>query len=330
MRNGKSTAYSGEKRALVLGCGGVAGAAWSIATLAALQRETGWDARHADVLIGTSAGAVLCALLGAGVSVERMVSSERGLAPDCIWNHDTDTGGAMPPLPAPVFPGARLVLKGLRGDLNAATAALGLLPKGRADMQPFLNLVDSVVPAGEWVPHPATWVMVVDAETGARVPLGRDDAPHMPLNRAVCASYAVPGWCPPVEDGGRTYLDGGIASPTSADMLLGSGVDEAFVLAPMASTHVDKPRSPLARIERMARRYMTSIVDREIALLEDAGIRVVRLEPGPEDLAAFGYNMMDPKRRLHVFETAERTAPAAVRESLRTAGIRPHLKTVNA
>lgn len=312
MRNAKEHG----KRALVLGCGGVAGAAWSIATLDELQRQLRWDAREADIFIGTSAGAVLAALLAAGVSVERMMASERGDADDCTWNHDTDTGGALPPLPGAALTGAALLARGLRGEVSPLTAITGLLPRGRADMRPFMNLVDSVVPAGEWAPHPATWIMAVDAQSGARVPLGRADAPQLPLNRAVCASYAVPGWCPPVTHDGRTYLDGGIASPVSADMLLGQGVREAIVLAPMASTHPDAPRSPLARVERAARRYMTAIVDREVAQLERAGIRVVRLEPGAEDLGAIGFNMMDPARRLRVFETAQRTAPASVRSAL--------------
>lgn len=319
-----------RKRALVLGCGGVAGAAWSIAVLDELQRELAWDARSADVLVGTSAGAVLAALLAGGVSVERMMASERGDAADCVWNHDTDTGGALPPLPAAALTSFSLVMKGMRGDLNPFTAALGALPRGRADMRPFMNLIDSVVPAGEWAPHPATWIMVVDAASGARVALGRDDAPFVPLNSAVCGSYAVPGWCPPVVSGGRTYLDGGIASPASADMLLGSDVEEVIVLAPMASSQPDKPQSPLARVERAARRYMTAIVDREVALLEDAGMRVIRIEPGAEDLEAIGFNMMDPRRRLHVFETAQRTAPAAVRAALSTRSPRSYLKTVPA
>jgi NTE family protein len=66
------------KRALVLGCGGVAGAAWTIATLAELERQLGWDARDADILVGTSSGAVVAALLAARVSVKRMVLSQLG------------------------------------------------------------------------------------------------------------------------------------------------------------------------------------------------------------------------------------------------------------
>jgi NTE family protein len=308
---------SRPKRALVLGCGAVAGAAWSIAVLDALQQELGWDAREAELLIGTSAGAVLAALLAGGMSVARMMASQRGEASGCAWNHDRDSGGAFPPLPALRFPGAGLALQGLRGELDPFTALTGLLPQGRSDMRGFVRLIDCVVPAGQWVPHPATWLMAVDAASGERVALGRADAPRAPLNVAVCASYAVPGCCPPVTIGGRRFIDGGVVSPTSADLVLGAGIDEAVVLAPMASTEVDRPRSPLAWIERRVRRRMTAVVDRECEALRGAGIRVLRLEPGASDLEAIGYNMLDPGRRRRVFETALRTAPARVRAALR-------------
>ena len=65
---------SPARRALVLGCGGVAGAAWQIATLEALEKRLNWDAREADILIGTSAGAVLAALLGGGVGIQGEVA----------------------------------------------------------------------------------------------------------------------------------------------------------------------------------------------------------------------------------------------------------------
>lgn len=304
------------RRALVIGCGGVAGGAWSIATLAALQRELDWDPREAEILIGTSSGAVLSALLGAGVSVERMVASQLGEAPDCVWNHDRDTGGVLPPLPAADWPGLPLARLGLRRRISAFTAFTGLLPRGTADMAPFRRLVGSVVPPGEWAPHANTWIVGVDVDSGERVAFGREDAPRIPLDLAVCASYGVPGWCPPVEWQGRSYLDGGIASPTSADLLLGRGVTEAVVLAPMASSEPDQPRSPLARIERRVRRHMTAIVDREIAQLQAAGIRTIRLEPGPAELAAIGYNMMDHRRRRHVFDVATAGSARAVYAAL--------------
>ena len=53
----------GERRALVLGGGGVLGFAWMVGALTVLKEETGWDPRDASHLVGTSAGAVLAATL---------------------------------------------------------------------------------------------------------------------------------------------------------------------------------------------------------------------------------------------------------------------------
>ena len=114
----------------------------------------------------------------------------------------------------------------------------------------------------------------------------------------------------------RTYIDGGVASPVSADLLVDSAVDEVIVLAPMASRQPDKPWHPFERIERRVRRYMTSVVDREVAALEKAGKKVIRIEPVAEDLRAFGYNMMDPARRKGVLETALSTTRYTVNHAL--------------
>src|ERR1039457_1017357 len=46
--------------------------------------------------------------------------------------------------------------------------------------------------------------------------------------------------------------------------------------------------------------------------LRSLGIRVTVLTPGPEDLAAMGVNLMDPRRRTAVLETSLRTSAAAL------------------
>lgn len=304
------------RRALVLGCGGVAGGAWTIAMLSELERQLDWDAREADILVGTSAGAVLAALLGAGTPVSRLLSCQQGNQDTCRWDHDRDSGGALPPLPDVEFTGKTLAKLGIQGKVSGLTALSGLLPRGQFDMTPFRQLINSAVPAGEWAPHPATWIMAVDTATGQRVAFGKANAPDAALNDAVCASYGVPAWCPPVTIGGRNYIDGGVASPTSADLLASQPVDEVIILAPMASRAPDAPRSPLKWVERRVRRYMTAIVDREEEKLRAAGKRVVRIEPNATDLAAFGYNMMDPARRPEVLDQAIANAPFTVANAL--------------
>lgn len=312
----KDNTPSTPKRALVLGCGGVAGGAWSIAALHQLEQQLDWDCRNADVLIGTSAGAVLAALLGSGISVEQLLACQQGTSDTCQWNHDTDTGGALPPLPGARFTGKSLALKGLRGEVSALTAICGALPAGQFDMHAFRKLVNEAARGKDWVQHPATWIMAVDTDTGKRIPFGKGGAPKATIADAVCASYGVPFWCPPVTIGTRTYIDGGVASPVSADMLVDSAVDEVIVLAPMASRQPDKPWHPFERIERRVRRYMTGIVDKEVAALEKAGKTVIRIEPVAEDLKAFGYNMMDPGRRKKVLATALGTTADTVGNAL--------------
>jgi NTE family protein len=53
---------------LVLGAGGISGWAWLVGCLAALEEIGGWDARSADLVVGTSAGAGVAAILRGGVS----------------------------------------------------------------------------------------------------------------------------------------------------------------------------------------------------------------------------------------------------------------------
>ncbi|MGB1466821.1 MAG: patatin-like phospholipase family protein [Alcanivorax nanhaiticus] len=312
----KDNTPSTPRRGLVLGCGGVAGGAWSIAALHHLEQQLDWDCRKADVLIGTSVGAVLAALLGSGISVDQLLACQQGTSDTCRWDHDTDTGGALPPLPGARFTGKPLVMKGLRGEVSALTAICGALPAGQFDMSAFRKLVNDAAKGKDWVEHPATWIMAVDTETGKRIPFGKGGAPSATIVDAVCASYGVPFWCPPVTVDNRTYIDGGVASPVSADLLVDSAVDEVIVLAPMASRQPDKPWHPFERIERRVRRYMTSVVDREVAALEKAGKKVIRIEPVAEDLRAFGYNMMDPARRKGVLETALSTTRYTVNHAL--------------
>jgi NTE family protein len=52
---------------LVLGAGGVVGASWLIGALEARESETGFSPGMADVVVGTSAGSVVGALVAAGL-----------------------------------------------------------------------------------------------------------------------------------------------------------------------------------------------------------------------------------------------------------------------
>lgn len=297
------------KRALVLGCGAVAGAAWMIPALAQVREQLNWNPDDADIFIGTSVGAVLVSLMAGGISLDDLIASQEGQHQN-IWNHDKDTGPWYPPLPTFKFTAKNLYTKMRHAELNSLTGWAGLLPQGGFDMQPFIKLIDRVKNEKNWVDHDNCWLVAVDDQTGERKAFGRNktEVSKLDISQVVCASYGVPGWCPPVAINNRTYIDGGVVSPCSADMLIDTDIDEIIMLVPMACSQPDKPFSWFKKIERSVRKGMTAIVDKEVALLEDAGKKVIRIEPTAEDLHAFGYNMMDPRRRTLVYSTSKKTS----------------------
>lgn len=305
-------------RALVIGCGGTLGFAWTAAVLAELERQ-GWDPRTADVLVGTSAGAELVALLGAGVSGAAI---DEGSDPRVAAHLSSPAApGSLPGLPRPGLPGLGLTRAALRRRVDLLAGLAGLLPRGSGDPRWLVDLGETLAGDDGWVAHPDTWLVAADARTGERLPLGRAGSPRPPLGEAIAASWAIPGWFPPVEVAGHALLDGGAVSPTSADLLLpeveSGRIDEVVVVPPMSS-HGGAPARGAARIERLLRHPMTRRVDREVALLRAAGARVSRIEPTRADLAAMGANFMDAERLTRVRTTARHQAPALVTRHLRT------------
>jgi NTE family protein len=305
-------------RGLVLGAGGVLGAAWTIGALAAVQEQYGWDPREADVLIGTSAGSVMAAMLGSGVSVEQLLNHQKGVVvpgdPQIGYDYDRDSGGALPPLPRLGIGSPRgVVSSALRpGKVTPMAALSAVLPQGRGSLDPVGAVVDAVNPSGGWSDHARTWIVAMDYDNGRRTVFGRDGAPRATLREAVMASCSIPGWYAPVTIGGRRYVDGGTCSPTSLDLVGKLGLDEVVVLSPMTSLRYDAPTSVAARIERRFRRIVTKRLVGEVKKVAATGTKVTLLGPGPEDLDVIGSNMMDPRRRERVLETSLRTSRAAL------------------
>jgi len=198
---------------------------------------------------------------------------------------------------------------------RAMVALTGVLPAGRGTLDPVRRLVADVArDAGtvDWPPR--TWIAATDYRSGRRVLFGRDRLAA--LSDAVVASCSIPAWYPPAVIEGRPYIDGGAVSNASLDVVADVDVDEVYVLAPMASVDADRPRSPVSRVERAVRRAITRGIVADVAALQASGRRVVLVTPGPEDLAVIGANLMNPRRRTEVLETAMRTSAVRLRAQL--------------
>jgi NTE family protein len=307
------------RRGLVLGAGGVLGAAWMVGALCALEDSVGVDLRTCEQIVGTSAGSVVAAMLGAGVTPRQLRDHQLGRVvdgplADFPWDYDRATGGALPPRPRLAFGSTALVRSNVRRLRRLPPTAVlsALLPVGRGSLTDLGELIDAVAPDGRWSSHPGVRIVAMDYETGRRVPFGRRGEPSASLVEAVMASCAIPAWYSPVVIGGHRYVDGGTCSPTSVDLLAGLGLDEVYVVAPLVTLKPDRPRSLVARMERRWRAIMTRRCLREAAKVRAGGAKVTILGPGPEDLEAIGVNVMEVTRRIGVLETSLRTSAAAL------------------
>ncbi|WP_160311149.1 patatin-like phospholipase family protein [Streptacidiphilus anmyonensis] len=308
------------RRGLVLGGGGSLGAAWTVGALCALEDVCGWDPRSADVILGTSAGAIVGSLLALGASPTELLGHQRGEAevPGPLGgvrlHYDTWVGGALPRLPRPGVGSLKLLLDLAEHPhrMPLPTVLAAAAPPGRGSLGGVRDLFHQLGMDDHWPDNPALRVVAVDLDTGTRVLFGTPGAPPTDLASAVTASCALPSWFEPVRIDGSRYVDGCAWSDTNLDLLAGEELDEVFVLAPTCARETDHPHSIPARVERRLRRGSTARLLREAVAVRDAGALVHVLVPGPEDLAAMGANLMAPQHRLTVLETSLRTTTAAL------------------
>lgn len=298
---------------LVLGAGGIVGQAFHAGVLAALERDLGWDARHADVIVGSSAGSVTGAALRLGMSGTDLAARASGapVSPAgrafaaAIDDADRKLPGpsAMDLLTGWRLPSPALLARTARRPwaLRPTAAASTLLPAGRFDLRERTRVLDEL--SGEW--PDGLWICAARRRDGRRVVFGRPEAPEARLSDAVAASCAIPSYFAPVAIGGRQYIDGGVHSPTNADVLVHAGLDVVIVVSPMSAAH-GASRQADAGVRWAAHRRL----DGEIRRLRAQGTTVVRFEPSAASLAVMGINAMAEDRSAAVVDTARADAAA--------------------
>ena len=308
---GRRRVPEGPRIGLVLGAGGITGIAWLAGAVRALEEHTGWAASSADILAGTSAGAIVATVLAADHDpCDLLVYGER---PDTLKAATARATRRRDPeprtLPLPVS--LRL---GLSGLLNPDTRRLsGFLPTGVVSSDEIRGLTHAAASRG-WPTRGELWLNACDARSGRLVTFGRLGSPEVPLADAVVASCAVPSYYRPVSIAGRRYIDGGVRSLTNADLLAGEGCDIVIVMSPFSSTE----RGPLldTALFGVPRRATAMQTAREIARLREAGSQVVRIQPTSADIKAMGLNPMERAHSRHVMDTATASVAAVLPDAL--------------
>lgn len=284
---------------LVLGGGGVLGEAWMTAVLAGLADAAGFDPRECDAFVGTSAGSIVAAVLAAGIEPGTRLGElpEQPAIPTGPAGGDGGLSGrAMEiALGAGRTAAAPLAVLGLRstqaGGAMLRRAVLGRVPKGRRSLA---GLGRELERAG------AAWdgrlsVAAVDLASGRRVMFGTAGAPHVPVGPAVEASCAIPGVFRPVTVDGRSYVDGGVWSPTNLDAAPAGRGTRVLCLNPTGSMRTTLA-TPFGAFGPLSR----SLAAVEALAVQRRGARVLTVSPDAASVAAIGGNLMDSRPRSRV------------------------------
>lgn len=306
-----------RRSGLVIGAGATVGGAWAAGVLCALAETEGYEATASEVVVGTSAGSVVAALVAAGVPPREMA--------DLFSDGDASVGTPVTipvevsdrvrrtlseiPWPVPVPGNLRLAARtlGQPGRRSMRTAVAALAPRGRGSLAPVGEMIGEVWGNRAWPDRPRTWLAAMDYDSGRRVAFGAAGEPVTSPAEAVMASCSVPGLFPPRVIGDHRYVDGGAVSVTNADLLLGERLDEVVVLAPMVPADPVPGRSATARLEHRMRQHLAQRLQWEVWRLAVVGTSVRVFVPTVEDAVAMGSNWMDARRYRRVFETAVRT-----------------------
>lgn len=283
----------------MLGGGGITGAAYEIATLMSLELATGWIPQTSEVVIGTSSGSFVTSLVrNDALTLDSIVQpgDDREAVANRIRTHLYRRGGS----PA--------VGKWVRHGLTAGIRRPGLTfflgspaPYQAVGLAEWVGTQIGEDAALSW-PDAPTAIVAYDIEEQKRVVFGTAGAPTVGMADAVAASAAIPLLFRPYGIDGRLYVDGGVASGTHADLVLGhtSPLDLVLIVAPMAADiHRKRARFHEKMFDRVGRRRL----DEEKRLIRSAWPHcdIVTLTPSPSVQNAMRPNPMDANRAVPTF-----------------------------
>ncbi len=223
---------------VVLGGGGITGGAFEAGVLLALETDHGVTCAGARRIIGTSAGSIVGSLLALGMNSADVVALLTD-QPSLLSTHGGTFGAQRMAGPPTIpmggvwkFPTPARAARVARHGVNRRFPAmlLEMLQVGEFDLRPQLEFLRTT----SW---PGTdgqlTVCVTDRHTGKRVVLTEQSG--VSLMDAVASSCAVPTIMSPVSVGAATYVDGGLSSPTNADLAVSSdGPALVLVISPMS------------------------------------------------------------------------------------------------
>lgn len=337
---GQSNPDSG-RIALVLGGGGVTGAAYHLGVLNAMNSMSNRaTVNDFDLYVGTSAGSVIAACLANGISPEDLILANLGYESERVPAIGADE------IMSPDRKGL------LRSMVRWPLGVLGALRRYAG--HPFTtSLMDGLGALAEGLPQALyttdgierwlrelltqpgrsndfagtkrpLFVTATNFDTAERKVFGREDS-GVPISEAAAASTAIPLLYAARTIAGRAYLDGGLRSTTNIDVAIAHGAKLVVVINPLVP-YVHDIRHLLPSATGLPSRYLSqkgwphiaaqsfrimagAQVEKELEIISHAhpDVDIILIEPRRDDEHLFVFNLMDygSRERIarHAFES---------------------------
>jgi len=233
---------------LALAGGGPVAAVYEVGALCALQDALeGIDFAALDIYVGVSSGAFIASMLANGFTPAdlREILVEAA-SPEHAVDHQVFLSPALGELAQRTGSLPRLALEMLWHRAREAVGARGRMPAsvGRAiptgffDNERMARFLEQAFRGGgrsndfRDLRHRLR-VIATDLDTSEAVEFGSPGLDRVPISRAVQASAALPLLYPPVEIGGRHYVDGALRKTMHASVALREGARLVFCVNPI-------------------------------------------------------------------------------------------------
>jgi NTE family protein len=334
-------APKGRRTALVLAGGGITGAVYEIGALRAIDDLlVDRTVNDFDIFVGTSAGALVAALLANGIRPQAMMQTFEGTHPvmRAIRRSDIFSIGRQDlahlglRVPRRLAEIAWYYTRHLR-KLNLFDLGWSMfeaLPPGLYDSSGLGRYVAEIlVQPGCTNDYDQLktdlHIIATDLDTGERVVFGKGFRTDATIAESVAASSAVPMLYRPFQIGGTMLVDGGMRGTASLDLAIEHGASVIVCINPLVPyDNRIGGAGPFFNLERggyLDKKGMQAVAAQVSRISSHAGLHyhvktlrrmypdvdIIVIEPRADDLQMFYYNFMDYTVRLqlakHGFES---------------------------
>lgn len=323
-----------SKTALVLAGGGIAGAVYEVGALRAIDEMlVNHTVNDFDIYVGTSAGALINAFVGNGLTPHEIMQVLDNRHPDLhsfatedvftlnweglvrrwhkwprtLWN----IGRKL------LLYNREVALSDLLWEWSAVLpsgiyngAKIERYVRRMLEVSGHCNCFDQL--------KKDLYIVATELDSGERAIFSRHAQPPVPISSAVAASSAVPVLYQPVQIHNQDYLDGGLQGAASLDLAIEAGAELVVCINPMTplnallqhpSEHYIRDRGFQAIINQSVRTLLHSSIRYHVKNLrvKYPHVDIILIQPQWDDAHMFDQNPMHFSSRVMVAEHGFKT-----------------------